>query len=321
MIPLGANHILIIIFFTLSLPLIIVQTQCSSVKQIQENADFCDNQNVTLVGKVTNLNLLTSKSGNKYTTFLLEDNTDKSIKVFSYLHLKISEGDQVNMKGVFHKTIKKGEHTFYFEITTNQNSVSIVKEDVLIVEKPFFISKEFYAIFLFILVLVGYIIYKKYKPTKHKIGRDFESYVLSLFDPKDWIIVTKTGDFAEKLGRKVESDSNPDLVMKHRTTNKVIAFECKYRSAFKKLNKGERIFWAQEYQIKNYKVYQEKTHVPVIVVIGVGRKSTNPQHLYSPPLYALKYSLASKEYLERFERETKNNFTLEEFKKFYNKLK
>ncbi len=310
------KHILVILLllFTLSLP-IIAQTQCSCIKLIRENADFCDGQNVTLVGKVTNLDFSISENGNKYTTFLLDDNIDKPIKVFSYLHLKISDGDRVNVKGIFHKTIKKGEHTFYFEITTDMEGISIIK-------KPSFISKESYVIFLFILALVGgYVVYKKYKPTRHKIGRTFESYTLSLFGPKDWIIVTKTGDFAEKLGRKVESDSNPDLIMKHRTTNKVIAFECKYRSAFKKLNRGEGVVWAQEYQIKNYKVYQEKTHTPVFVVIGVGGKPTNPQHLYLPPLYALKYSLAFKEYLEGFEREAKSKFTLEEFKKFYDKLK
>ncbi len=309
---------LILLFFILNLQIITAQTQCSSVKLLQENADFCDGLTVTLSGKVTNLDLLTSKSGNDYTIFILDDynlkdDTDQ-IKVFSYSHLQISEGDIISLNGTFYKSRTHKGYTFYFEIVTTPKNISII-------EKSISFPNHFIVLLLIGCILIGFVTYKKYKPNKHKIGRTFESYTISLFDARDWIISTKTGDFAEKLGRKVESDSNPDLIMKHRDTNKIIAIECKYRSAFKELKKGQGLNWAQEYQMKNYKVYQEKTHSPVFVVIAVGGKPTNPQHLYLLPLYSLKYSLVFKEYLDRFERDPKTKFTLKEFKKFYNKLR
>ena len=301
----------------LSTQVVAAPNQCLSVEQIYKNIDLYDGQNVTLIGKVVNLTLSVSASGNKYTTFMLDDATAAPLKVFSYTHLSISEGDTVKVSGTFHEVLWRKDYTFYMEIITTPEEVSIVES---------LLSKLLPVIITIFVIAVLFIIYKKYK--QHKISKDgkyeagkaFEAYVLSLFDMRDWSIVDYTKDLSKKIGRKVESDSNPDLVMRHKDTNKVIAIECKYRSGFVEGTKGYGITWAPKYQIKNYNAYREKTNYPVFAIIGIGGSPAKPKSIFTVPLYRLKYSFAFEDYLNEFERSSQDKFTIEEFKKLDTKV-
>jgi len=289
--------------------------QCSSVEKIYRNVDFCDGQNITLTGKVVGLTLSVSDSGNKYTTFMLDDATAAPIKVFSYTHLSISEGDMVKISGTFYEVLEKSGYTFYMQIETTPEEVFIIdRESLLMRLLPVII------ITIFVIALI-FILYKKYKQHKisknieYEIGASFENYVQSLFDMGDWRIVRATSDLGGKYERRVESDSDPDFVMRHKKSNKVVAVECKYRSGFGKGREEPGIFWASEYNIKNYGVFREKEKIQVFIAIGIGGAPSKPDHLYLVPLYCLKYRFASKEYLEKFERSPNDKFTIGEFKK------
>ncbi|MFQ6119882.1 MAG: hypothetical protein ACE5KE_08350 [Methanosarcinales archaeon] len=309
---LGHIYILVIIFIFF-LPTGIAEDQCNSVANIYKNMDSCDGLDVTLTGKVTNIGYYTSSKGHDYTIFWLDDEKAPPIKVFSYTKLPISNENTVRVRGTYHKVLHKGNYTFYNEITTSPNNIFIVKSGNLGL-------KAITAIILIIFIIAisfGYRKYKKkkdLKANKYEIGTVFEKYVLSLFDPKDWILKESAGDLSRKLGRKVEIDLGPDFVFKHKDTNIIVAIQCKYRSKFFIGKRGSGIQWAQDYQIKNYNRFKEKEKYPFFIVIGVGREPSNPQQLFLVPLYALKYRFATRDYLLKFERDPKNKFTLEEFK-------
>lgn len=297
-----------------------VSNRCSSVEQIYTNIDLCDGQNVTLTGKVTNLEFPISERGNKYTTFMLDDTTATPIKVFSYTHLPLSEGHIVKVTGIFHKVVLKYNYTFPMQIMTTPENVFVVEPTEGLLNKLLPPAITFFIIVVILIVYRRYKHYKTSKDTKYEMGAAFENYVQSLFDMGDWIIKRSTGDLSKKLGRKVESDSDPDLIMRHKDTNKIIGVECKYRS---RLNKGKEeygIFWAQDYQIKNYNIFSEKEMCRVFIVIGLEGVPSKPKHLFLVPLYRLKYRFASEEYLKKFERSPKNKFTIDEFKKLDNVL-
>lgn len=307
--------IIVVVGGILSTQVVATSSQCSSVEQIYKNMDLCDGQNVTLTGKVTSPEFPISERGNKYTTFMLDDATATPIKVFSYTHLPVSEGNTIKVSGTFHKVVLKYDYTFPMQIVTTP-------EDVFIVIPSESLLNRLLPIIITIFVIVGiFIVYRQYmryktsKDTKYEMGVAFENYVQSLFYMGDWKIVRSTGDLARKLGRRVESDSDPDFVMRHKDTNKIIAVECKYRSRFIKGREEYGIWWAPEYKIRNYNIFREKENRPVFIAIGIGGTPSKPDHLFLVPLYCLKYRFVPKEYLRKFERSPKNKFTIKEFKK------
>ena len=339
---------------------------CSTIKDIYSNAEHCDGQQVVLKGQVSKLKHQKSGKGNKYTTFLVSDNTSRPMKVFTFSHLQdISEGDSVMVSGTFKKVSATKDYEFPMQVNTTpadvkreliaqprQREVSASKvarpepvkqaenvqkkeihqeppkeiakdvvppkvEDVppkpapVDIKKPE--EKPFHNSILFLVliavVVTGAVVIvilklgtKKAQPrvqknvapdsvkvvvpaefgannktdapspsappevvqndsdAQHAVGAAFEDYVLSRFDMRDWVVVDRTKDFSKELGRRVESDSNPDLVFRHKDTKKVVAVECKYRSKFAVTKKGDQyITWASEFNIKNYNAYREKT--------------------------------------------------------------
>ena len=58
----------------------------------------------------------TSKGGNEYTTFSLIESSGESIRVFTWGHPKIKEGQKVKVTGTYRKVKKIRRYTFYNEI-------------------------------------------------------------------------------------------------------------------------------------------------------------------------------------------------------------
>ena len=298
---------------------------CSSVEGLYKNRNQCDGQNVTLTGKVCDIEFSTSEKGNKYTTFLLDDATAVPINVFSYSHLLISEGDRVSVRGTFHKVVARGNHTFPMELVTTPEDVSAVTPVVTpaattrfpLLLMPVIIGVSVIAVIFVLLSKRSKKTSKSKDPdANYERGAAFEDCVQSLFDVPDWRIERATSDLGRKYKRSVKSDSDPDFVMRHRQSNKVVAVECKYRSIWKSGKAGKMgITWASDYKIKNYKVFHEKEHVPVFIAIGVGGTPSKPDHLFLVPLYRLKYRFAFREYLDEFERSPEDKFTIDEFKR------
>ena len=84
-----------------------------------------DHQTVTLNGKVTALKETTSRRGNDYTTFKLQDPSGcGAVNIFTWGHPSLNNGDQVRVDGVFETEHHQGRYTFYNEIEATKVTVA-----------------------------------------------------------------------------------------------------------------------------------------------------------------------------------------------------
>jgi hypothetical protein len=75
-----------------------------------------DHQNVTLVGSITDLKETTSRAGNDYTTFKLQDPSGDVLTIFVWGHPALRNGVRVSVDGVFETEHHAGRYTFYNEV-------------------------------------------------------------------------------------------------------------------------------------------------------------------------------------------------------------
>ena len=74
-----------------------------------------DHQDVTVSGKVTNIQLATNRQGQPAYGFLLQDQAG-TLKVISLGQVEVREGDQVIVEGVFSRLRQVGRNIVYNEI-------------------------------------------------------------------------------------------------------------------------------------------------------------------------------------------------------------
>ena len=74
-----------------------------------------DHQSVTLQGTVAALRETTSRAGNDYTTFKLQDG-GCDVNIFTWGHPTLTNGDHVRVEGVFETEHHQGRYTFYNEV-------------------------------------------------------------------------------------------------------------------------------------------------------------------------------------------------------------
>ena len=112
-------------------------------------------------------------------------------------------------------------------------------------------------------------------------GREFEDYVLSLFNLQDndeLILQEWQGD--KSYGKvKAENNSNPDFVFRYRQNE--FAVECKWREKLSR-DLSKDLFPIK--RIDNYKHFSEVRHMSVTIILGVGGEPCNPELLYKIPL-------------------------------------
>lgn len=90
-------------------------------EKILADKNSYDGKEVSVSGTVSaDLKLKKSKAGKDYTTFSLQGDSGKRIKVFIWGRLKIQGGQKVRVTGIFHKVKKVGEHTFRNEIEAKE---------------------------------------------------------------------------------------------------------------------------------------------------------------------------------------------------------
>ena len=87
----------------------------TTVCQLVAKPASFDHQNVTLQGTIAALRETTSRAGNDYTTFKLQDGTC-SVTVFTWGHPSLTNSDPVRVDGVFETEHHQGRYTFYNEI-------------------------------------------------------------------------------------------------------------------------------------------------------------------------------------------------------------
>ena len=112
-------------------------------------------------------------------------------------------------------------------------------------------------------------------------GREFEDYVLSLFNiQEDSELILQEWQGDKSYGKvKAENNSNPDFVFRYRQNE--FAVECKWREKLSR-DLSKDLFPIK--RIDNYKHFSEVRHMPVTIILGVGGEPCNPELLYKIPL-------------------------------------
>jgi hypothetical protein len=111
-------------------------------------------------------------------------------------------------------------------------------------------------------------------------GDKFERYVAERFNDELFSIVEWTTDMSRKHNRFVESDCNPDLVIRDRKTNQIFCVECKYRS---RLVNGY-FDWSYPSQMDRYFSYARKRNISFYAVLGLGGTPDFPSEIFCIPL-------------------------------------
>jgi hypothetical protein len=81
---------------------------------VANHASF-NHQNVSLQGAVIGLRETTSRAGNDYTTFKLQDG-GCDVNIFMWGHPTLMNGNHVRVDGVFEIEHHQGRYTFYNEV-------------------------------------------------------------------------------------------------------------------------------------------------------------------------------------------------------------
>ncbi len=88
----------------------------SPIAELLRNPSSWDGKKVKISGQIRSLKKRRSRSGNLYSTFSLSDREGNSVKVFSWGHPVIDNGEPVEVEGVFKREKHVGKLTFYNEI-------------------------------------------------------------------------------------------------------------------------------------------------------------------------------------------------------------
>ena len=112
-------------------------------------------------------------------------------------------------------------------------------------------------------------------------GREFEDYVLSLFNIQEGgelVLQEWQGDKSYGM-LQPENNGNPDFVFRYRQME--FAVECKWRDKISR-DLSKDLFPIKK--IKKYQTFSEVRRMPVTIILGVGGDSSNPELLYIIPL-------------------------------------
>ncbi len=90
------------------------------ISQLLENSKKFHLQPVEVVGIVSSVKNKTSKRGNPYCVFTIEDEDAYFVKVFTWGHQKLKIGDRVRVKGIFHRVKRVGKYKFRNEIEAEE---------------------------------------------------------------------------------------------------------------------------------------------------------------------------------------------------------
>ena len=143
-------------------------------------------------------------------------------------------------------------------------------------------------------------------------GHRFEKYVVDLFNFKDGefslIDWTSDIDFVE-FNVTVERNLDPDLLIKHKKSNKMFAIECKFRSWITIENGKEGVEWARQDQINRYLKYGKDNNIKVYIALGIGDFPSYPRELYLIPIENAKFPNLYLYSVRDFKRKVNEKFT------------
>jgi len=314
----------IFLFFVISLFVIIpaVYAQsCNTLREILENSNYCDKNKVSIHGRIYELLDKLTFKGSKYVYgFQITDDGQHIIRVVSKDDMVLIKDSEVIINGRYYKKLYADGLNLVDTIVASGKDIKVMitaeelfneilvpwgvtmdKEQLL--KRRTIILAILIPLFSIAAFVLGYILYKR----RQVRGITFEGYIESLFTRSEWRI--EQNNAFKKLGRWVESYSNPDFVFIHRKTGKRLAVECKYKNSLPK--KYDRIFWAYEDQIESYNNFSQKQRIPVYVIIGIGARPKRPERMFLMHLDQIKYPDIKIDYLKKFERDPKKYFSLD----------
>lgn len=138
--------------------------------------------------------------------------------------------------------------------------------------------------------------YKSEGTKWEKMGRDFEQFVITRFDNREYRLIEWRSDkFIHGWGGP-ESSRAPDILMEHIASGDRFAIECKFRSRAS----GNRLVWARPDQLDTYREYEVAQKIPVYVAIGLGGNPSEPENLFIIKLERMKFPDVLLYYLEKF---------------------
>lgn len=148
-------------------------------------------------------------------------------------------------------------------------------------------------------------------------GREFEDYVLELFDIRedgDFVLKEWQGD--KTLGDVCpESNRYPDFVFCYQQSH-YFAVECKWRERLT-TNLEKDLFTADKLAV--YQQFADERQMPVSIVLGVGGEPCQPEQLYIIPLQEIPAVLDSSKSKKEFLRSsTESPFKADDFISFKN---
>lgn len=149
------------------------------------------------------------------------------------------------------------------------------------------------------------------KQVNYGKGVDFERHVVKLFNTKYYAVKEWTRDNSDKrAGITVESDKNPDFVIRYLPKNEPFAVECKYRSSLMWNQKAHGLAcnWAYPAQINRYREFSQTTGMPLFVVIGLAGTPSSPDRMFCVPLDIAKYPAIFETVLQKYERPPNKQF-------------
>lgn len=112
-------------------------------------------------------------------------------------------------------------------------------------------------------------------------GREFEDYVLSMFNIREGGNLVLQEWQGDKKSAMIlpENNSNPDFVFRYK--HKKFAVECKWREKLS-TDLGKDLF--TEKKIEDYSRFSKTRNIPVTLVLGIGGEPCYPELLYIIPL-------------------------------------
>ena len=113
-------------------------------------------------------------------------------------------------------------------------------------------------------------------------GREFEEFVLELFDIKNGKYRLKEWRGDKTLGEVFpENNSYPDFLIEEIETKRHVAVECKWRQKFNHIGMAD--LFSPE-QLITYQDFSKERSLPVFIILGIGGSPCEPEDVYIVPL-------------------------------------
>ena len=132
------------------------------------------------------------------------------------------------------------------------------------------------------------------KPESYVKGDEFEHFVRDrLFLKEDYDLLQWTHDYITNKNDYAAS-KEPDFKLKSIKSGREFFVEVRFYLDFYK----GAIEWCKPYQFRRYKEIDTKT--PLYIVIGVGHKPSEPNHLYLLPLKHIRDTTLFRDFLKAY---------------------